>query len=232
MSTTYHQLLRQVAFGAGMLRGQRPHEIETSYIAIPLTKSEIIEIGETPFTALKDALLNAEETLARAIADVLNHPWRRVLHSVTANITNGTVIPATDAGGVQIIGAYGAIRDAVSGKVCTARTLDVLRREVEEQAWRLYALHHYVIDGTRLYHTRTNATIDVCVYNRTTQSSALDSNGNTLLPDALGPAYVAGALAQLAGDWQSTQAGYFNEHLAMIRSGLTAVSGKPEAMSA
>lgn len=203
--------------------------IETSYITNPLTLAEF-DGNETSFQGTKDSVLLAEEDFAKAIADTGNHPWRRVLNGITASIPHQGVIPSTDASSNQIIGIYGAIRDASDGTICTEMPLEVIRRRVRNaNSFYRCASYFYKIDGVRIEHTRTNATIDVCVYNRTTQAALMESNGNMLLPDALESALVSRALSYLTTTnvpVPTVYRSYSDEAESAIRRGLTSVSSK------
>lgn len=225
MSVTYHVIARQVALRVGALRGTQIEGVETSYITSPFTKAEIAEDSPVNFSAIKDALLMAEEKLATAIADTGNHPLRRVLLSQTANIASGALIPSTNSTSVPVIGIRGSVVDATDGIQCDERTLAEVRRWVRNaNSWRKGVVYAYHIDDNRIFHTRTNVKIDVCTYDAATQRTAIDANSAMLLPDSLEEALVSGGAAYLGKD-----NGLFGMTLGAIQQGLISVEGKAAA---
>lgn len=232
MSLSYNTILRNVAIRINAIEGTTASDLETNYVVSPLTTTQVVS-ADFSFTPIKDAILLAEEKLAHAIANVGNHPWRRFLNGITASIAHQGIIPSTDASSNPIVGIYGAVRDASDGTICTEMPLEVIRRRVRNaNSFYRAASYFYKIDGVRIEHTRTNVTIDVCVYNRTTQQTAINTlTNNTVLPDALEEALVCGAVSYLVRDDAfSAQAAlyrtYFQDTLAMIARGLTSVSSK------
>lgn len=230
MSVPYHKILISVALQTGALRGDQVEGLETSYISAALTKAKIDKDSRIPFSALKDAVLYAEETLATTIANTGNHPLRRFLLSQTSSITNGSLLPSTDSNGKAIIGIRGSITDAGDGKVCTAADLKVIQRIVGNAGSR-YLISHYLyqIDDNRLFHTRAGVKADVCTYDAGAQRTAIDSNANILLPDSTEDAYVWGAVSCLgAGEKFAsiTHSQYFTDALQAIRDGMESVNPK------
>lgn len=141
---------------------------------------------------------SVEEELAIAVAMNPLHPWRKNISDQTAAITNGALIPQTGAAGAQIIGVYGQVLDASDGKALSESfVLEELRRLVENPGtWRVLPVYAYMIVKPRIYHTRTNVKIDVCVYDVVAQKAAIVADAVTLFPDAEG-AYITGVVAKL-----------------------------------
>lgn len=232
MAIAYNTILRNVAIRINAIEGTTAPDLETNYVVSPLTTTQVVD-ADFSFTPIKDAILLAETKLAHAIANVGNHPWRRVLNGITASIANQGIIPSTDASSNPIVGIYGAVKDASDGLTCTEMPLEVIQRRVRNaNSFYRTPVYYYKIDGVRIVHTRTNVTIDVCVYNHTTQQTAINTLTNSmLLPDALEEALVCGAVSYLVRDDAfSAQAvlyrNYFQDTLAMIARGLTSVPSK------
>lgn len=141
---------------------------------------------------------SVEEELAIAVAMNPLHPWRKNISDQTAAITNGALIPQTGGAGAQIIGVYGQVTDASDGKALSESfVLEELRRLVENPGtWRVLPVYAYMIVKPRIYHTRTNVKIDVCVYDVVAQKAAIVADAVTLFPDAEG-AYITGVVAKL-----------------------------------
>jgi hypothetical protein len=190
MAVPYAKLISNVGLRLNALVGALPADLETTYKKATQVVGDY-ESADFPFTFVKDLVIQAEAKYAGIIAGVETpdgegHPFRNALHAVTASIANGAVIPSTSSGGDKIIGSYGSVRDATDGKPLSRRSLSSVRRFVRE-TWRTTSRYGYSIDGVRLYHTRTNATIDVCVYNSATRRALMDSDqtASMLLADSL-----------------------------------------------
>lgn len=234
MSTPWHDVLASAGLRISALTGTLGPALETAFNVRPLTTTQF-QSTVFPFTAVKYALINAEEKLAHAIASVKNHPWRRSLASTTVALANEATIGPLSSSSETIIGAFGAAYDTADGSGLTEKPLAVVRRFVRNSAMfpTGHSIYHYHIDGSRIYHTRSEVTLEVCVYNRVTQLAAITANSNMLLPDVLDEALICGAVAIMVRDDEfagqaATYATYFASTLDMIRSGLTAVPSKPK----
>lgn len=231
MSTSYGTILKAAGLRVNAIVGVTSTLLESTYSGAITSAS--FDSADFPFTAFKDACLAIESKLANAIANVGNHPWRRVLQSQTASIAHKGQIPSTDSGGNQIIGIYGAVTDASDGINCSEMAIDDIRIAVRNSnSWLVTPIYGYKIDGGRIFHTRTGVIIDVCTYNRTTQATSIGTlTNNMLLPDALEEAMVSGIVSLLVRDdafmpQASLYRGYFNDALQSIAQGLTSVSSK------
>lgn len=232
MATSYNSVIRQAALRIQAIAGTTSTALEASYTTSPLTATQV-DSADFSLSTLKDTCLLIEEKLANAIANVGNHPWRRVLQSQTADIAHEAQIPSTNAASDQIIGVYGAVFDSTDGTQCTEMAMDDIRVAVRNaNSWLLVPIYGYKIDGGRIFHTRTNVKIDVCTYNRTTRQTAIDTLTNPiLLPDVLEEAYVCGMLSLLVRDdafmpQAQVYRGYFQDTLNSIAQGLTSVMSK------
>lgn len=231
MALTYHTILRQILLRTNSLVGVDAATLETTYTTSPLTAS-LSESADFAYTPQIDALINAEEMLAQAIADTGNHPWRSYLKSVTVALVHKSALPALDINSKQIIGIYGAVADATDGTVCIERSESrINRRVLNPGAFWLVDAYWFKIDGQRILHTRANVVIDVCIYDRAAQGTAVAGNTAMLLPEVLEQALVCGAAGMLMRDdaftrQAQTYRGYFADTVAMIKQGLTSVPDK------
>lgn len=141
---------------------------------------------------------SVEEELAIAVAMNKRHPWRKNISDVTASIANGGLIPQTGTAGAQIIGLYGQVTDASDGKpLSESFILEEIRRLVDNpNGWRVLPVYAFHIEPPRIFHTRPNVKIDVCVYDVAAQKIAIAANAITLFPDAEG-AYVSALSAKM-----------------------------------
>lgn len=230
MTVPYHSILRQIAYRVGALRGTQIEGVETSYIAVPLTKAEIRTDSPVNFSTLKDALLITEGKLAQAIAETGNSPLRRYLLSQTSGIADKALVPSVDSAGKLIIGILGSVVDATDSTVCTQQPLEVVRRMSRNaNSWRKCPVYYYHIDDNRIFHTRTNVKIDVCTYDGATQRVSINDNSNMLLPDTLEEALMAGSVAYIGPAPQFSNidfASYFSATIGAIRQGMISVPSK------
>lgn len=236
---TYHDIIAGTALRIDALVGAQAATLQTTYETRPLTTAEF-QSTIIPFAGIKNGVQYAESKLVNAIAETGNHPWQANIRSVTAALSNGDAIPAVDTNSVKIVGIYGAVKDVATGNVCFAKSLaEIQRRNDNANSFWVVPVYWYRMDGTRIYCTPDEVTIDVCVYDADEQSRAIDNDTDILLPGTLEEAYVCGALAYcLRDDEFTSQAaifrGYFNDTIAGIRQGLTSVSAKsvPSPMAA
>lgn len=229
MAVPYSKLVTGIALRLNALVGNDPTSLETTYIKTTLTQSDF-DSGDWTYTFAKDLAILAEGRYAGIIAGVGNQPLRRALHSVTASIAKGGVIAATDSAGEKILGIFGSVRDASDFTVMTEQPLEVIRR-YNAETWRTYPIYAFKIDGTRLEHTRTGATIDVCVYNAATQRTSLQAGGNMILPDHLESGLICeGVSMAFRDDMFPSQAqqyrNYSNGQIGLIQQGLTSIPSK------
>lgn len=222
MTVPYHNLVRQVAFHTGALRGQQTQELATSY-ASPLTAAELVQAG-IPLQVLFDAVLMAEEEFVTAVASTGNHPWREALRSFTALIPDKGSVPNTDVVGQPIVGVYGTVRDATDSTPLMEMPLALIARRVRNSnAHYRIPVYWYKFDGGMIRHTRTNVRIDICSYDRTAQAAAIIANANMILPDTLEHAIVQRAICLLNPKHDGS---YADAMVAAIKVGNTSVVPK------
>lgn len=198
MAVAYRTILAAVALRINALVGTSASVLETTYTTSPLTTSEF-QSTIFNFSAIKGAVLNAEEKLAQKIANNADDPLRQYMANTTANLANPATLPSTSTNSKPIIGIWGAVRDATSGIVCSQMPLDMVRRRASATDM-VIPVWWFNITGGRIEHTRTNVVIECCTYSRTDQATAMDANGDILLADALEPDYISEALAILVRD--------------------------------
>lgn len=198
MAVAYQTILAAVALRVNALVGATVAALETTYTTSPLTSANF-QSTIFPFTAIKNAILNAEEKLAQRIANNADDPLRQYMADVTASLATPATLPSVSTNSKPIIGIWGAVRDATSGIVCTQMPLDLVRRRAASTNL-VIPVWWFNITGGRIEHTRTNVAIECCVYSRTDQSTAFDADGDILLADALEPDYISEALAILVRD--------------------------------
>ena len=229
MSVPYHDILAATALRINGLVGTDPVALETTYSSRPLVVSDF-QSSIFPMSAIRDAILNAEQRLATAIADTGNHPWRSNILSETALLASGSLMPAVDVNGVSIIGIYGSVLDGADTTiVCTEQPMEVLRRRQLAPSLWIVPAYNYKMDGNGIVHTRTSVKVQVCVYDYQAQQAAFDANDDMLLPDTLAEALICGGVAGLVRDDEFMQqaahyAQYFTATEQTIRAGLTSVS--------
>lgn len=198
MSTLYGKIVAETALRVGALNAAQSFVQEGLYTTLPLTLAEIDSKSRFSLTAIQDAVLQAEEAFALTIASTANHPWRRFLGALTSNLADKALLPTLDAGAKQIIGSWGAIRDSSDSTPLLLKDLATIDRRVRNSnSHYTIPVYWYAFDNAIIRHTRTNVVIEVCSYDRATQSTALLANGAMLLPDPVGPGLVDQAVAVL-----------------------------------
>jgi len=231
MAITYRQILRQAAQRIGAVTGVTPTALESAYMTSPLTSTQI---GTTDFTIsmIIDSMLAAVGRIVRAYASTPNHPFRTYNLSQTANIANEAVIPSVNSTSKPIVGVYGAIKDSTTADPLTEQPIHIIQTIVDDTDNFLKGEYfYYKIVGERMYHTRTNVTIDVCTFDLTTELAAVAA-GNAPIPDACLDIAVMGLVASLFIDDEFTgqaqmAAQYFENALSEMMTGKTQILPAP-----
>ena len=234
MATSYESILRESALRINAIAGSVPSTLESNYTTSPLTSTQVVS-SIFPLDAITDAILDVEGRLAWAIADCRQHPWRQFFSDAIVDLPNFSTLPAVAFGGSAILGAWGEVREAGSGTVCSEMPLDQVRRaaSLRDAGFLTVQPFWFNITGGELMHTMDLVDIVVCIYKRDTQAAVLAGGGNILLPDSLVQAYIAGTVATLVRDDEFTgqaamYANYFQNALENISKGLTLVNGIPQ----
>lgn len=244
MAFSYRTVFRQVALRVNALVGTDTAGIETSYIDTTLTSGTDIDSVIFPYTSIKDALLSAEEEIVACIAGQTDHPYRAFFHNVSGNLANGAVLPTVDGSGQTnpVVGVPGTARDTTDSIVCTAQPLSVIKNiRRNSGSFLISDYYYYNITGNRINHTRTNVILDLCVYNRATQETALtaslaNTTGNSVLPDALEFMLMCGSVSRLVrddefGSQASIYRNYFESAKSSLLNGNVAVPSAPAGLT-
>lgn len=209
MSFVYRYLLRNAAIRVNAVTGATKTARETSVTTSPLTASEIGS-ADFPPTILHDAAISSVARLVRAYAFVKDHPFRDHNTSQTANIAHKGAIPSTNSASLEIVGVHGAVRDATDGEELTEQPTQLINSIVGDANLK-DEYYYYKKRGNRLYHTRTNAVIDVVTFDEATERAAIAANGTCSLPDALFDAAWYGTVAALITDESYANQASFHE---------------------
>lgn len=240
----YNTLLRQLALTTNSLGGATtPATLNTTYDTVPLTEANFnVATGSSIFSFrfLIDKLLNAQEGLFMALASTATNPLRRFIETQTAALTYGAQI-TTNAAGLPVVGAYGAVRDVVTSRVLTLNEIEDIQLRVQDpNSMFKLAVYQYAIVGDRIFPTTNEVIVDVCGYERP-DTDTLDLESNILLPDVLGPAMVQGAIAECFRDdeylQQSSRAGeIYQAWISGLRAGMAQIQPQsnptPDAQAA
>ena len=134
-----------------------------------------------------------------ALASTATNPLRPFIESQTDTLAYGAQI-STNAAGLPVVGAYGAVRDAENSQPLTLNEIeDIQARNINPNSMFKLAVYQYAILGDRIFATRAGVIVDVCGYERP-DTDSLDLESDILLPDVLGPAVVQGAIAECFRD--------------------------------
>jgi hypothetical protein len=229
MALTYNTVLRQLAVTVNALGGATtPATLNSTYDTVPLTEANFnVATGSSifPFRFLLDKLVNSQEGLFLALASTATNPLRGTIESQTASLAYGAQA-LVNAAGLPVVGAYGAVRDAVNSQPCTLNELETIRAR-SLSSWMILDVYEYAILDQRVYHTRANVIVDVCGYTRP-NTDALNLTSNILLPDILGPAMVQGAVAECFRDDEYLQqsaraAEFYQAWITALRAGMARI---------
>lgn len=186
MSFTYDKMIRQAALRVSAITGATTVLKESAYTTSPLTATQIGSV-DFPLTAFRDAAISTVAKIIRFYANLKSHPFRNFNLSQTSNIAHKAVIPSVNSASKPIIGVYGAIRDASTGEELTEQPVQIIRAiKSNTDSFLKDTYYHYKIVGERLWHTVTNAQIDVVTFDEATERTAIQTSGGvTPLPDAV-----------------------------------------------
>jgi len=221
---TYNEILRKIGLPILAIRGGQVAAVETNYLALNWDSARF------PLSFVKDCLADAAVNFAMVIAETANHPWRAYLESATANVAHEAVLPVLDSDGKPMLGVYGAILDAENSEPLTEKPLEYVQRvrrlKASSQLYGQY--YHFQRVGTRLYHTRDNVKVQVCVFDREAERAKIEDNEAPTLPEALSAALACETLSMMMqGDEFMAQAAQFalmaDRVKQQIRQGLTSV---------
>lgn len=221
---TYHDIMANVALRVNALDGTDAPALQETYSTRPLTNAMFIS-SIFSFDAIRDAIILTEARIAQAVGKSADRVLRSYIGSQTVPLASGDEFPTLDENGVNIIGDFGAVIDAVNPEIlCTRFPVPVVRRR--NQAPSLYLLEGamYALDGTRIIHTQDNVILECCVYDAATQTRAFDGDETILFPDSLADLYVEGAVGLLMRDDEFTDqaeryATYFASGIAGVPAG-------------
>lgn len=191
-------IIRRCLIRIGAFQGQAP-AIEISYVKADPTDDSVSQ-SFVP-SSWHDELTTVEQEIAGAVSLDPDHPWRGILHDVTASIANGGRIPdvGITTATAKIIGEYGQVRDAVSPFRPLSPDMteaDIRARDQNPGTMYISDVFSYSLRKPRLNHTRTNAIIDVCVFDYDARLAAITANAALLFQSA-GNAYFCGVMSLL-----------------------------------
>jgi hypothetical protein len=194
---TYGRILANAALrlgGGGSIVGSSTAQIEANFNQVNFGAAHV-DNPAFPFSALRDAVVMAEEQIALAIASTRNHPLRAVLKNTTPPLAAYADIPKFDKDGAPIIGEFGAVRDAATKKICTINRIRKIERLINNpNDWYQGEYFYYNYADEAIIHTRPSVRIEVCSYSRAARIAAAANNQETLFPDALEYMYLCGTI--------------------------------------
>jgi hypothetical protein len=223
MPISYDQLIHDAAIRMNALVGSQVVALEATYVTSPLTAANF-KSADWPFSAFKDAVLFAEETIINAIANNPNSPYRSKYDTVSPALVSGSALPQTNSSGNPIVGVPGVVTDSSDSKPLTRESLARVKAFIDD-AWRLYPVYFYAIEGWNIFHTRSLVLVRVCTYNRSLSASAMASSTTSTcnIPDSLEPIAAALMVSMMAKDGAFTQQAEYYRNIA--DAGLAQIRG-------
>lgn len=194
-------IYRQALLRIGAYRGQ-PADIEASYVESDPTSDSISE-SFVP-TSFKDQVVAVEQEIAIAVSMADNHPWANLIGDITAPIASGDLIPTagTSSANSQIIGKYRSVRDTEGPFRVLTKDLPISEiRSLDLSFSEFGAMYKsdfwaFEIEDGRLHHTRSLATVDVCVYDYVSRKTAIFNDAALIFQNAEN-AYFSGVMSML-----------------------------------
>lgn len=227
---SYDKIIRQVMLRGNLLSSDSASTMDTSYTTALIGTSQIGDRGiEFPEDAVYDAILNAGDRMVGLIGLDKNSPYRNYFAGVTSSVATGAVIPIVDASSKSRVGVIGDVRDASTSKKLVAK--DYQEVVGYSNLTLKQSPHWYFTDNVRIWHTRTNVTLDIVIWDKVDQLTLMNQTsggvkGNCPFPQDLHEALVCGALSYIfRGSFNHTQApqwrGYFNDKLSELGAHLS-----------
>jgi hypothetical protein len=192
-----YKIIQQAMLRIGAYKGI-PSEIVTNYANSGFTT---FETEVFPIQSMHDALVMTEQEMAQAVSMNQNNVLRANIAD-TVLATAGGLIPAfgSSSSTAKIIGEWGQVRDADSGKLLVPALREEEIRIIEDNPTLfISSFFAYALRPPRIYATVTNLSIDCCVYDYDARQTAIDANGALLFPMAEA-AYFDGLMSTLKNE--------------------------------
>lgn len=198
MSLLPYTIIRQAMIRLGAYQGL-PADIATNYANTAFTD---FETEVFPVQAMRDGLLGVEQEMAQAIAMNKDNVLRANIKDTVA-VAYGAEIPSVGSGSstAKIIGKWGQVRDADSGKLLVPGLREEEIRIMVDNPGGMFktSFFGYALQPPRIYSTVANMLIDCCVYDYDARKTAIDANGALLFPFAQA-AYFDGLMTTLKNE--------------------------------
>lgn len=169
MSVTYRQIERMVHQQLANVVGGTVTDVETNYAAASSVTNRLNP--DFAYTPVQDAIFETVADIIRVIAsNPAYHEWRDFTTTVSS-LGYGANIPQLNSlGTAQLIGVIGLVADASNAEPCALLPLDRVRdfHKYSSTVYSSLDVYWYALDGQKIYHTRTNVTVYMCTYTRTT----------------------------------------------------------------
>jgi len=222
MAVLYNVVQRQVQLRANQLAADNATDLATWYSsAVPGQAGLGTRAIEFPFVAINDAILNAGDTMVRAIGNNPESPYRNFFADVTSSLASGALLPTSSSTSKPIVGIIANVRDASNPNRKHKLAPYQVVEDYNVLKTNLLKVNPYLFytDNVRIYHTSTNIIADVVIWSKTDQTTLLESTparGTCPFPEELIECLVCGALSYIfRGDFNiaqiSTWRGYFND---------------------
>lgn len=219
---TWDTLQRSTILRANQLQADTAAALATSYTLATIGQTQMSDRAiEFPFVAINDALLDACDRIISAISMNVESPYRTFFAGVSGNISSGLTIPLVSTLSIPRVGMIGTVRDAATTKKMIFRPYeDVIG--VSTMSLKQVPFW-YFSDNVRVWHTKSNVILDLVVWDKSTQLTAMSASprGDCPFPQDLHETIIAGALSYLfRGDFNtqqiSTWRNYFESKLASL----------------
>lgn len=216
MAIAYNIIRREVALRSGQLEGTDQATLETAYAG---TWAGSLDGGEVPISSFKNQILDIESELAHIIASDVSHPYRTYIYGISAPLSNLSGTPTLDNTSKPFIGMFDSCVDSSTGQPLTVQPTQTLL-DYQDAFFDTTELYNYCIVGNTIQHTRTNAQLQGCVWDRDTQSAEYDADGESPLPPILANTWIAGVMANLGQIGWSNSEGMVSMYSNLYQQGI------------
>lgn len=193
MAIAYNIIRREVALRSAQIEGTDQATLETAYAG---AWAGSLDGAEIPISSIKEQILNIESELAHIIASDVSHPYRTYIFGQSSTLANLADTPTLDENSDPFIGMFDACVDGSTGQPLTVQPTQTLL-DYQDAFFDNVELYNYCIVGNTIQHSRSTAILQGCVWNRTTQDTAYDDDGDSPLPPILANTWIAGVMANL-----------------------------------
>lgn len=217
MAINYLTLKRILALRLAQIVGSAQADLEAAYVG---TWATMLDGGEIPKTAFKDAILYTERELVQLIGNLSNHPARSFLYGASADLSDLDSTPTTDVSGAPFFGVFDSCSDSVSNRPLTWVPTQTIT-DILDNGSDFFKADYYLynVTGNFIRCTRPTVTLQGVSWDYTLQAAAYDADDDSPLPEGLQATWCDGVTARALQVGWVDGAGVFGNYAQMYEQG-------------